>query len=379
MTAGRRLRVGLVVPTEAVSRARGIRIAVANLARGLHELGHEVLLFTAEDDPAPSQLVHPSIGPIEVERLARSVYASRQLGGFDEELADCAIIHDHTVAGPFLRHQRRGIAVVATNHGLFDSDVLDAYRQTGYQVPVIAVSHDQASRAPHTLEVEDVIHHGVDLARYPFRPEAGRYLVTFGAFQPAGGASIETAVEVARHVGLPLRIAAPLRTDAEHDYYEAVVEPLLDDHVEYVGDPELTDRAALLGGALAMLHPIRWPEPFGLTAIESMACGTPVISCSAGSAPEIIADGETGIIADRHADLIAAAADIGSIDRRRCRRHVEQRFTMHRMALDHERLYRRLIDHRTDRSNVVFDFPSRPLTTSGRGTPRNFPVVLPAN
>jgi glycosyltransferase involved in cell wall biosynthesis len=212
-------------------------------------------------------------------------------------------------------------------------------------VPLVAISHDQASRAPDDVPVAAVIHHGLDLDRYHFVPEGGDHLVALGRMSPDKG--MDTAIEVARRTGRELFIAAKVREPAEKRYFDQVIRPRLGGGIEYVGEADHRQKQELLGGALALLNPIRWYEPFGLVMIESMACGTPVIATPRGAAPEIVDDGVTGFLARSVTDLIAAVETASGLDRRACRSSVEVRFSMERMAADHERLYRRLLRRST--------------------------------
>jgi glycosyltransferase involved in cell wall biosynthesis len=130
---------------------------------------------------------------------------------------------------------------------------------------------------------------------------------------------------------------------ADRAYFEREVVPLLDHPlVEFVGEIGDAAKAAFLGGALALLFPIDWPEPFGLVMIEAMACGTPVIARGCGSVPEILEPGRTGFVADTLDELVDAVKRIDTIDRAACRHHVERRFTVERMADDYEAIYRAL-------------------------------------
>jgi glycosyltransferase involved in cell wall biosynthesis len=135
-----------------------------------------------------------------------------------------------------------------------------------------------------------------------------------------------------------------MREEAEHDYFDAQIAPLLSDEIEYVGELDEPAKLELLGQALALLNPIQWPEPFGLVMIESLACGTPVVTTSAGSVPEIIDDGVTGFIRDDPRDLADMLAKAAKLDRSECRRVAQDRFSVSRMVADHVELYAKLID-----------------------------------
>jgi glycosyltransferase involved in cell wall biosynthesis len=134
-----------------------------------------------------------------------------------------------------------------------------------------------------------------------------------------------------------------MREPLEVDYFHTQVEPLLDSSVRYVGEVGMQQKLELLGSSRALLNPIHWPEPFGLVMIESLACGTPVLTLRWGAAPEIVDDGTTGFVCDSDADLIAAIERVGELDRADCRNAVETRFSADRMVRDHLNLYERLL------------------------------------
>jgi glycosyltransferase involved in cell wall biosynthesis len=171
----------------------------------------------------------------------------------------------------------------------------------------------------------------------------GEYLLFFGRIHPDKG--VAEAIQVAQRVGMKLVIAGIIQ---DREYFATSVEPHIDGTaVEYLGSVGPDRRADVLGKAVALLHLISFDEPFGLSLVESMACGTPVIAFRRGSMPELIRHGETGYIVDDIEGAITAVARIRSIDRSLCRADVEQRFTSARMARDYVRVYKRILDRET--------------------------------
>ena len=183
---------------------------------------------------------------------------------------------------------------------------------------------------------------GIDLAGFTFRPEAGEYLLFFGRIHPEKGT--RECIAVARRTGLPLVIAGIVQDPA---YFESAVRPHLDgERIRYVGSVGPARRDALLGGARALLHPIAFEEPFGLSVVEAMACGTPVIAFRRGSMPEIVADGETGFLVEDLEGMVEAVFALPRIERAACRRRVEAHFTAGRMVDDYLRVYGEVLRRR---------------------------------
>jgi hypothetical protein len=176
----------------------------------------------------------------------------------------------------------------------------------------------------------------------------------------------EGAANLWEIAGMPLKIAAKMREDAEIEYFETKVQPLLGGGVEYVGEVDEAGKFELLGAATALLNPIQWPEPFGLVMIEALACGTPVVATSAGSVPEIVDDGLTGFIRDAAEDLASCLLLAVDLDRAACREAAESRFSTARMVADHLELYTELVSEAP-----AGNFPER-LDASPHERPSSF-------
>jgi glycosyltransferase involved in cell wall biosynthesis len=342
------VRIGIVAPPWVAVPPPGYggtELALDALARGLAARGNDVTLFATGDSTCAVDRAW-LFDRADPERMGDGLIELRHAAAAYDALDGCDLVHDHTLVGPFLARRSPGPAVVTTIHGPFDDNLIDVYRRTAGTVPLIAISHDQAGRAPWDVPVAAVIHHGLDLDRYRFRPEGGEYLVALGRMSPDKG--IDLAIDVARRSGVRLVIAAKMRLPAERRYFDEAVRPRLGPGVSYVGEAGHRRKVALLGGALALLNPIRWPEPFGLVMIESMACGTPVLSTAEGAAPEIVDHGTTGFLGATARELAGAVGAVADLDRRACRQAVADRFSMDRMAGDHERLYLRVLDRRAE-------------------------------
>jgi glycosyltransferase involved in cell wall biosynthesis len=327
----RKLRIGIIAPPWIAcppTRYGGTELVVDTLARGLAAGGHDVTLFATGDSTCPvrrewvyEQALGSGIGTTAIElNHAAAAY---------DALNSCDVIHDHTLAGLFITQINPRIPTVTTNHGPF-VDLL-----------LVAISADQASRAPSDIPIAGMIHHGLDLDQYPFSPNASDYFACIGRFHPDKG--IDRAITVARRAGVALKIAAKMQEPPERDYYTNIIKPRLGNGIDYIGEVDHQTKVELLGSARALINTICWPEPFGLVAIEALACGTPVIATNWGAMPELITHGVTGYIANTTTNLAKATVDIDRIDRWTCRAASEDRFSMTRMAQDHELLFRRVI------------------------------------
>ena len=325
----------LPVPPPAYGGTEGV---IDRLATGFQDAGHEVLLFTTGDStcPVPKRWVRERAVP---EYIGQSYVELHHLLHAYDEVAEFDIIHDHTILGPLVSARRATGRVVTTNHGPFTDELNDIYARSAGHAAVVAISRDQASRA--TVPVSTVIHHGLRPQEWTVGDGKGDHLLFLGRFSPDKGA--REAALIAHLAGVPLVMAAKMREREEIEYFTEHVEPLLDSHVQYVGEIGMEQKQELLGSARALLNPILWPEPFGLVMIEALACGTPVLTLRSGAAPEIVEHGVTGFVHDRVEELAASLERIDELDRAACRRAVEGPFSADRMVREHLELYEQLL------------------------------------
>lgn len=314
----------------------GTEGVIDTLARGLRELGHEVTLFTIGESTCPVDrrwvYAHPAVP------MGHSTFESRHVQAAYDALAGCDVIHDHTTVGPvWAAALGRDVPVVTTVHCSLDGATRPVYAHIGRWVTINAISHSQRASAPE-VPVAAVIHHGIDPERYAVGPGSGGYAFFIGRFSPEKGA--HDAIEIARRARVPLRIAAKMREPDEVAYFHEHIEPHLGPDVEFLGEIGPEERGRQLAGAVALLNPITWAEPFGLVMIEAMAAGTPVISYRSGAAPEIVTHGTTGFLCDDVDDAVDALREVTALDRAACRAEVEDRFSAGRMTRDYVSLYR---------------------------------------
>src|SRR5205814_8983215 len=184
-------------------------------------------------------------------------------------------------------------------------------------------------------------YHGLPADMYQFRDKTGPYLAFLGRVSPEK--RVDRAIEIAKQVGIPLKLAAKVDR-VDKDYFETVVEPLLrHPFVEFGGEIGEGENEEFLSNAYALLFPIDWPEPFGLVMIEAMACGTPVIAFRCGSVPEVMDDGVTGFVVDTVDDAVTAVERVSELSRSAVRTRFEERFTAPTMAKQYVAIYKKLM------------------------------------
>jgi len=319
----------------------GTELVVDHIARGLAGRGHDVRLFTVPESTCPVDM--DWVLPKAAEPMGFTVPEAQHVLAAYKAFDDVDVIHDHTVLGPALAagHKHPDIPVVFTNHNLVTAQTRPLLHAASAAGSLVAISRDQYSRDPD-IEVSAVIHHGIDVGRYPIGPGRGGYAMFLGRMNPDKGP--ERAIRIARAAGMPLKMIVKMWEPGEKAFFREVVEPMLGPDIELHFTSTHEQIVEMLGQAEALVNPISWHEPFGLVMVEALSCGTPVLAFARGAAPEIIQHGVTGWLGADEADLAKALIRVREFDRDACRQLVETRFTLQRMARDHERLYRRLIN-----------------------------------
>ena len=314
------------------------------LTEGLVSRGHDVTLFASGDSATAARLcsVVPR-GWSEDTGLDPKVAECLHVSEAFERAPEFDIIHNSFDFLPLTYSGLVSTPVVTTIHGFSSPRIVPVYAKYNRSTSYVAIS--DADRHPD-LDYVATIHHGIDTGSFTFAPEPGSYLAFFGRIHPDKG--VVPAIDAAEASGIPLRIAGIVQDEA---YFEREVVPRIDgDRVQFVGPVVAEDRSSFLGGAVALLHLIDFDEPFGLSVVEAMACGTPVIAFDRGSMPELILDGVTGsVVSDVHS-AAAAIAHVGQLDRRIIRDVAVQRFGSDRMVDDYVDVYRRVIAGRDRRS-----------------------------
>jgi glycosyltransferase involved in cell wall biosynthesis len=350
------MRIAQVAPPlESVPPARygGTERVIHWLTEELVKRGHQVTLFAPGDSRTSARLVPTVDKALWHREPAYEDFAplwSLTVGKVQPRLGDFDIVHSHIDHFGFPLARSAPDRVLTTLHSRLDlPQQRELYREF-LDVPLVSISNAQRCGAPSARWLATV-HHGIDLSGFTLNQGPGSYLAFLGRLSPEKG--VDTAIRVARRTGVPLRIAARTPLPSTHypearrdwEYYQDVVMPeLKGPAVELIGEVSDVEKNEFLGSAMALLLPIRWPEPFGLVMPEALACGTPVIALGNGSVPEVIENGVTGFVCEDEDDLTAAIQSIDRISRARCRSEAERRFSSEVMVEAYEGVYARLLE-----------------------------------
>jgi glycosyltransferase involved in cell wall biosynthesis len=319
----------------------GIETVVADLVDALVARGHELTLIGAGHHTTKAQrfVTTYDVGPADQlgEPMPEIVHTAKVASILDT--LDVDVIHDHTMAGPLMARGRLTPTVV-TAHGPVTGDPGDFYRALGDTIQLVAISDAQRSSAPD-LPWAARVHNAIRAETFPFRAEKEDYALFLGRFHPEK--SPHLAIDAARAAGLPIVLAGKCSEPVERAYFMREIEPRIDKDVTIFGIADATAKRRLLSRAACMLFPISWEEPFGLVVIEAMVCGTPVVALRRGAVPELIVDGQTGVIVDDPSGLPEGIARARKIDPAACRKHVEAGFTVDVMAEGYEAVYRQAV------------------------------------
>jgi len=318
----------------------GTERIVSYLTEELVRQGHEVTLFASGDSLTAAELVPCAPKALRLAQVHDTMpYNVMQLEKIRRRAAEFDVLHFHSDFMHFPLVPSLGAPAITTMHGRLDLPTYQTLVREFGAVALVSVSDSQRNSLPAAWI--GTVPHGLPPDLYRFSPEgAGGYLAFLGRISPEKRP--DRAIEIARRAGVPLKIAAKV-DKVDQDYFDRDIRPLLcDPLIEYVGEINDSEKQAFLGGAMALLFPIDWPEPFGLVQIEAMACGAPVIAWREGSVPEVVEHGVTGFIVEEIGEAVAAVDAARSLSRKAVRRGFERRFSIEGVARNYVRIYESL-------------------------------------
>lgn len=310
---------------------------VSLLTEGLVRKGIEVTLFATADSITKAKLVGICPRPYsEDPTLDVKVWECLHISEVFERADEFDLIHNHFDFLPLSYSKLVKTPVITTIHGFSSDRILPVYRKYNKHVYYVAIS--EADKRPE-LDYIATIHHGIDLKEFSFKEKHGDYILFLGRIHHEKGTA--EAIEIARRTGLKLIIAGIIQ---DEKYFKEQILPQIDGvQICYVGSVGPEKRDALLGNAKALLHIINFEEPFGLSLVEAMACGTPVIARKRGSIPEIIVHEKTGFIIETLEEAVEAIGNVEKLNRATIRKHVEENFSVEQMVNKYIEVYKEVL------------------------------------
>ncbi|HEV3158062.1 MAG TPA: glycosyltransferase family 4 protein [Candidatus Baltobacteraceae bacterium] len=313
----------------------------SDIAEGMQRRGLSVTLFAAGNSRTNGKL--RSVVPVGINQdpaLNGEVYGALHIGAVFERAREFDLIHNNLDWKPMTYALATSEPpLVTTIHGFSSPQILAAYYGCAHRSFFCSIS--DADRDPGLAYLKTT-YNGVDASAFTFVDRPGDYLVFLGRLHEEKGTHL--AIEIAKRAGVRLKIAA---IPQDEEYFRTRVEPHIDgDRVQFLGAVERDARNELLGGALALVHMTTRPERFGLTMLEAMACGTPVLGARMGSIPEIVVDGVTGFLCNTVEDAVQRVPALSTLDRLAARRHVETVFSVERMIDRYCEVYREALTQR---------------------------------
>ncbi|AEE13898.1 glycosyl transferase group 1 [Thermodesulfobium narugense DSM 14796] len=306
------------------------------LTEGLVKEGLDVTLFATADSITSAKLV--SVVPTGYEEDKEAdpkVLEYLHISNVFERADEFDIIHNQFDFMPLCYSKLIKTPMVTTIHGFSSEKILPIYKKYNKHVSYVSISN--SDRHPD-LDYISTIYHGIDINNFPFNPDPKDYLLFFGRMHPDKGA--HDAIKIAKFFKMRLFLAGPIQDEI---YFKEKVKPYLSEDIKYLGSVGPEKRGEMLSNAICLLHPIYFNEPFGLSVIESLACGTPVLAYNRGSMREIV-DESVGILVNSFEEAVEKFGLIYNIKRSDCRKYVEKRFTSQRMVSEYIEVYKRILN-----------------------------------
>ena len=318
----------------------------SNIAEGLIKLGVEVTLFATGDSQTSGQLVSVcETGYEENRNQDAKVLECLHISKLMEQAGDFDIIHNNFDFLPLTYSGLIKTPVITTIHGFSSAKIIPVYQKYNSTTSYVSISNADRSR---DLEYLATVYNGLNTAEFEFNAVPEDYLLYFGRIHHHKGAA--EAIEIAKKSGHKLLIAGIIQ---DENYFREKVEPQLNDQIQYIGSAGPEKRNTLLGNALALLHPINFNEPFGMSVAEAMLCGTPVIAFNKGAMPELIVNDKTGFLVTTIDEAAAAVAQLNLINRSDCHDWAFSQFSMEKMANDYLNLYKIILGKKQKNQPVI--------------------------
>lgn len=308
----------------------------ANITEGLVKLGIEVTLFATGDSLTGGKLDAVVNRGYEEDRSQDAkVVECLHISNLMEKATDFDIIHNNFDFLPLTYSRLINTPMVTTIHGFSSSKIIPIYKK--YNASSSYVSISNADRSPE-LDYVATVYNGLKTSDFKFQSNKGDYMVYLGRIHPDKGAS--EAISIANRSGVPLQIAGIIQ---DQSYFDEKVYPHLDGNIQFIGHVGPERRNELLRNASVLLHPISFPEPFGLSVAEAMLCGTPVIAFNRGSMPELILNRKTGFIVDTVDEAVEAFQALDTIERINCHRWAKSQFSLEKMVDEYLKVYEKIL------------------------------------
>ncbi len=323
----------------------GTELVINLLTEGLIEAGHDVTLFASGDSETSAELVSITDRALRLDSSIPtrrwSAYSLKQLIEFERRHKEFDIVHSHMGYESFDLLQRISCPSLLTNHNPVRDYCAPLYFANS-NLNYVAISNAyKRLNYPEKINYVATIHNGIDIERHTFDSSKERsYLLFIGRICKDKGTA--DAIEIAKRLSLPLKIAGKV-DEADRDYFNELVEPLLDPpNIEYIGEVNFEQKNELYQQAIAVIYPIAFEEPFGLVIAESIAMGAPVVALERGSVSELIIDGKTGVVGKTVDELVSKFDAIKKISAEECRDYAKKNFSKEKMVNDYIKLYERL-------------------------------------
>ncbi len=333
----------------------GLERVVSVMTEELVKRGHDLTLFASRDSITSAHLVATTSKSVrelhkgnqyeaQVKTLAHVGYAYRMQSEFD-------IIHDHCGIHSLPLAVNAKTPVVMTIHGAFNKKNAHIFKTLNnpFNPHFVSISRRQQDMLPN-LNYVGMVHNGLNMEEYPFSSKSDGYLLFVGRINKEKG--VHNAIEVARRLKLPLIIAAKL-DNMNKGYFQKYIKPNLSESVKWIGEVNEKERNELMSRALCFLHPVTWEEPFGLTLIEAMATGCPVVAFNKGSIPEIVRDKKTGYVVETLDEMVNAVKNIKAISREYCRDYALDTFNADKMVSSYEALYTKILFEQYETRSIL--------------------------